>query len=105
MSTTVEGVGVLPAAAGLYLLHIEPRYEHAGHYLGYADNIARRVREHLLPAANGSPLVRAALDAGSDVLVARLWLDGDRKLERRLKRQGGLSRHCPTCRATGTYHR
>lgn len=31
---------------GVYLLHFEPRYKHAGHYLGYAEDIERRVDEH-----------------------------------------------------------
>lgn len=33
------------------------------------------------------------------------WPSGDRTLERRLKRQGGLSRHCPECRAAGSWHK
>lgn len=90
---------------GLYLLHFEPRYQHAGHYLGFADDVARRVREHLNSTQRSSPLVRAALGAGSVVELARTWPGGDRHLERRLKRQGGLSRHCPVCRAAGRFHR
>ena len=91
---------------GLYLLHFEPRYRHAGHYLGYAANVSRRVDEHLSgPASKASPLVRAALAAGATVELVRTWPDEGRVTERRLKRQGGLSRHCPTCRRTGAYHR
>lgn len=82
---------------GLYLLHFEPRYRHAGHYLGFADDIDRRVEEHLACGSKASPLVRAALAAGSVVTVARVWPDADRKRERRLKVQGGHSRKCPTC--------
>ena len=91
--------------AGVYLLHLSPRYEHAGHYLGYADDIARRVREHVACNGASSPLVRAAVGAGSRVVLARVWLGADRNHERRLKRQGGLSRHCPECRRTGVFHR
>lgn len=90
---------------GLYLLHFDPPYLHAGHYLGYSDDIERRVAEHLAANGKASPLVRAALHAGSDVTVARTWPRLGRREERRLKRQGGLSRHCPRCRATGNYHR
>jgi len=90
---------------GLYLLHLEPRYRHAGHYLGWAKAIDRRVAEHLTAGVKASPLVRAALAAGSTVTVVRHWPGGSRQLERRLKRQGGLSRHCPLCRASGSYHR
>ncbi len=89
---------------GLYLLHFEPRYRHAGHYLGWSPDIARRCREHLSGDGKASPLVRAALSTGRVGLV-RVWPEGSRSLERRLKRQGGLSRHCPVCRSTGSYHR
>lgn len=88
----------------LYLLHFEPGYEHAKHYLGYTPgDIDARVLRHLNGQA--SPLVKAAVEAGCEVRVARRWPKGTRALERLLKRQGGLSRHCPTCRATGVYHR
>lgn len=90
---------------GLYLFHFEPRYQHAGHYLGFATDIERRTREHLEGHRRSSPLVRAALEAGCLVTIARVWQGGDRQLERRLKRGGGLSRHCPICRDRGTFHR
>lgn len=82
---------------GLYLLHLEPPYRHAGHYLGYADNIARRVREHVDATRRSSPLVRAAIGADCTVTLARTWPGGDRTLERRLKRHHGLRPHCPIC--------
>lgn len=94
-----------PAGRGLYLLHFSPRYLHAGHYLGYAESIARRVSEHTSCGGRSSPLVRAAIGAGSSVTVARTWPGEWRRTERRLKRGGGLSRHCPICRQTGSFHR
>lgn len=90
---------------GLYLLHFEPRYLHAGHYLGYSDNVERRVAVHLACGSKSSPLVRAAIASGCAVTVARTIAGGTRTLERRLKKAGGLSRHCPVCRAGGHYHR
>jgi hypothetical protein len=95
---------IAPTSRGLYLLHFEPRYQHAQHYLGYAANIARRLAEHKAGRACSSPLIRAALSAGCTVALARIWPEGTRSLERQLKRQGGLSRHCPTCRESGAYH-
>ena len=100
-SSHLNGEGV----RGLYLLCFTPRYQHAGHYLGYAKDIGRRVGEHTACLERSSPLVRTALRAGSTVTLTRIWIGGTRTLERRLKRQGGLSRHCPRCRATGDYHR
>jgi hypothetical protein len=90
---------------GLYLLHFDPPYKHAGHYLGYGNDVWQRMHEHRHTQSKSSPLVRAALANGSTVVLARIWRNGDRTLERRLKRQGGLSRHCPFCRVRGTYHR
>lgn len=90
---------------GLYLLHFEPPYRHAGHYLGYSRDISARIAEHLAAGAKSSPLVRAALASGSTVLLAASMPGLGRTDERRLKRQGGLSRHCPLCRAYGDYHR
>lgn len=49
-------------------------------------------------------LMQVVAAAGITWECVRTWTGG-RELERRLKRQGGLSRHCPTCRATGHYHR
>jgi hypothetical protein len=45
----------------LYLLHIEPRYRHAGHYLGFcqAERVDRRVNEHLAGGSKASPLILA----------------------------------------------
>jgi predicted GIY-YIG superfamily endonuclease len=84
---------------GLYLLHFDPPYLHAGHYLGFAEDVDRRVSEHLAANGKASPLVRAALAAGSAVSLARTWPGGDRKLERRLKNQHNTPRLCLVCRA------
>lgn len=84
---------------GLYLIHLEPRYQHAGHYLGWSDDIARRLEQHRGGGSKASPLLRAAAAAGSSLTLARIWPGGSRDLERRLKRGGGLSRHCPVCQA------
>lgn len=93
---------------GVYLLHFEPRYKHAGHYLGYADDIGRRVFEHEI-SGSGAKLPDAARRAGVNMYLARVFPGADRKLERKLKgRQlrddgtksahtGSLARLCPIC--------
>jgi hypothetical protein len=85
----------------LYLLHIEPRYRHAGHYLGFcqADRVDRRVNEHLAGGSKTSPLILAALMAGHTVTLARRG-EGqafDRKAER-AKKHRGHTRLCPLCK-------
>ena len=92
---------------GCYLLHFEPRYKHAGHYLGYADDILRRVHEHRT-GVSGVKLTEAAAAAGVTMMLVRVWEEADRKEERRMKGYrrdksgrstavGSLARICPAC--------
>lgn len=85
----------------VYLLHFCPPFRHARHYTGSCkgkkrEAVERRVAEHL--AGQGSALVKAAVESGCSVVIARTW-PGDRQEERRLKRRGGASRLCPLCKA------
>ena len=80
----------------VYVLHFDPPYRHAGHYIGWAQDADARIAQHL--AGAGSPLVRAAVLAGSHVRVAATFA-GSRHLERRLKRwHNTRARVCPICR-------
>jgi predicted GIY-YIG superfamily endonuclease len=83
--------------ATLYLLHFDPPLHHARHYLGYSQDSAKRIAAHL--AGHGSPLVRAALDAGCTVTLVRTWSNGTRTLERKLKNRHNGPRLCPVCNA------
>lgn len=81
----------------LYLLHFEPAYQHAQHYLGWTSDVDVRIERHC--NGQGSPLVRAAVRAGCEVTV--VWTrTGTRSDERALKSKGKNSRRlCPTCKA------
>jgi hypothetical protein len=101
-----ERLGTLAGAeplrvAGLYLLHFEPRYRHARHYLGFSPDIIGRLLEHTRGGRKSSPLIRAALGAGCRLELVRVWLGAGRTEERRLKVQGSSCRLCPVCRARG----
>jgi predicted GIY-YIG superfamily endonuclease len=74
------------------VLHFEPAYRHAGHYVGWARDVDARVAEH--PAGAASPLVRAAVVAGASVAVAVTYA-GSRQLERRLKGWHNTWKFCP----------
>jgi predicted GIY-YIG superfamily endonuclease len=87
----------IPAGAGVYLLHFDRRYQHAGHYLGYSPNIPARLREHA--AGGGARLTQVVKAAGIGWTVARTWPGATRRDERRLKRRGSSRRHCPICKA------
>jgi hypothetical protein len=66
----------------VYVLHFEPGYKHARHYIGWAsgDDVTTRLQVHL--QGRRSPLVRAAVQAGVDVQLAATY-PGTRYLERR----------------------
>lgn len=81
----------------VYLLHLDPPYKHARHYLGWASagNLGARLSHHA--AGSGANLLHYAAKAGGTWRLARTWA-GDRHLERRIKRRGGAARVCPVCR-------
>jgi hypothetical protein len=82
----------------VYLLHFDRRYRHAGHYIGATtrDNYETRIEEHR--RGNGARLISVITAAGIGFVVARVWMDAERGLERKLKKLGGASRICPICR-------
>lgn len=79
----------------VYLIHFECPYQHARHYLGFTDDLPACLDRHL--DGNGGRLLRVFRDAGISYRVVRTW-EGDRALERKLKRRKGSSRLCPICR-------
>ena len=89
----------------VYLLCITPPYKHARHYVGWTEGrtVDHRVNQHLSGGCKATPLVIAALMAGSRVALARRWEgdEFDRTFERRLKERGGKARaqRCPLCGA------
>lgn len=78
----------------VYLLHFERPYKHARHYLGSTDDLRERLEQHV--RGTGARLLAVVRDAGIAWTIARTW-QGDRTLERRLKRHGGMRRLCPRC--------
>jgi hypothetical protein len=94
----------------VYLLHFRELYVPypgapacacAGHYTGFAPGgptaLKRRLAKH--GTAAGARLMLAVARAGIDWELARTW-PGTRRLERRLKVQGGARRRCPLCGVT-----
>jgi predicted GIY-YIG superfamily endonuclease len=86
----------------VYLFHFDQRYEHAGHYTGWAEDLDHRVAEHL--AGRGARLIEVITQAGIGFRLARTWPGVTRARERQLKRQGGASRYCPICQADRKAH-
>jgi len=79
----------------IYLLHFTQPYRHAKHYMGKPD-LPARLAAHT--EGRGARLVEVIIDAGIGFTLARTW-EGDRFLERTLKRRRMAPRYCPICRA------
>ena len=81
----------------VYLLHRDgemPENHHAKHYVGSAVELDERLAEHA--AGAGARLTQVWVENGAGFHCARTW-QGDRHLERRLKRQKNACRLCPEC--------
>ena len=78
-----------------YLLHFSRKVaDHAGHYLGSADDLDRRLAEH--QRGTGARLTQVAVELGIELTLVRTWPGGSQQ-ERRLKRQKHGPRLCPLC--------
>jgi predicted GIY-YIG superfamily endonuclease len=84
----------------VYLIHFERRLKHAGHYLGFCHDIAQRLGQHR--AGSGARLLEVIGQAGIEWKLVRTW-QGDRKIERRLKKRKNTPRLCPVCRGEVAY--
>lgn len=83
----------------IYLLHFSTKFKHAGHYIGFVEDggLEERLARHR--AGRGATLLKHVTGASITFVLARTW-EGDRKLERRIKKHGGASRICPICSST-----
>lgn len=82
----------------VYLLHFDPPYRHAAHYLGWTsdDRVEQRLEEHR--TGRGARLCAVAVQAGARLILARVWPGQNRSFERKLKRRKESCRLCPICR-------
>jgi len=84
----------------IYLLHFEPAYKHAQHYLGYTErDVEDRLQDH--QHGNGARLTQVASGAGVKLWVVRTWDNKTRDDERRLKNHNHEPRLCPICNPDG----
>ncbi len=84
----------------VYLICFSRPYYHARHYIGYCndkeESLEQRIERH--KRGDGAKLLRAVSHAGIDFEVVRVWPDGNRELERKLKSRKKAWRLCPHCR-------
>lgn len=91
MADTGEGV-----IGTTYLIHFVPAFRHARHYTGWSQYVMYRLRLHR-KGQSGVPLIRAAVQAGVKLRLARTWPDTTRTFERELKDRHNAARYCPIC--------
>jgi hypothetical protein len=85
----------------VYLLHfahpISPLHT-CQHYIGWAESWPDRIVIQRAGNGDAARLCQVAKERGIDFVVAHIWPDGDRALERRLKNRHNAPRLCPVCR-------
>ena len=80
----------------VYLIHFEEKLHHAQHYLGFVEkNLNGRIARH--KSGQGAMLLRACNVKGIQWQLVRVWPDGDRSFERKLKNWKKARRLCPCC--------
>lgn len=86
----------------LYLLHWDPPLpggRFPQHYLGWTNrSVEERVLDHLNDGPRAARVVVAAVQYGCEIRLARVWPEGDRTLEAKMKKaKTGFRRVCPVC--------
>jgi hypothetical protein len=79
----------------VYLLHLESKLKHAGHYLGSAEDVSRRLTDHA--KGEGSKMMAAVVREGIAFKLARRWDNVPRWFEAKLHRRKENPYFCPVC--------
>lgn len=89
---------LFPSPEGtIYLLHFDRPLAHARHYIGWTEDLERRLEKHARDG--GAAIVRAAINEGIGIVLAATFV-GTKRDEGRLKDRGGARRICPVCRGS-----
>jgi len=78
----------------VYLLHLDPPFKHARHYIGWTSDLGQRLEAHR--AGRGARLMEVVKGAGGTFQLVRTWT-GPRALERAIKDRKEAPKLCPTC--------
>lgn len=84
----------------VYILHFEKKFYHTQHYIGWTkgnsiEAVQKRLKTHL--SGKGSKIVRSVVASGIKIEVATIFINGDRKLERKLKDKKNAKQFCSIC--------
>lgn len=85
--------------SGTYLIHFDSPIDRTGiyihygdisHYVGYSENIDKRIRQHL--RGKGSTMTRTAIKQGIVIREVRRWLENVESVINK-----NAKSHCPIC--------
>lgn len=80
----------------VYIIHLDRKFGHAAHYVGWAKDVRKRLFHHR--KGTGARFLLRVLEAGIGFsLVVRFA--GTKQDERRLKNTNNTKHYCPTCAA------
>ena len=80
----------------VYLIHFSEKLHHAQHYIGFVEgDLMQRIELHL--NNRGAKLLAAVNNQGIRWQVVRVWIEGDRRFERKLKDRKKSRVFCPIC--------
>jgi predicted GIY-YIG superfamily endonuclease len=89
-------IGNRSTILAVYLLHFErPVYGQSQHYIGFTTNLAQRMASH--KSGHGARLTSIAAKKGIHWEVGNVWEEGDKDLERLLKKRGPARKYCKIC--------
>jgi len=81
----------------VYLLHFSEPFHHAQHYLGWTNNLDKRLAEHRKGARQKCVLTDEIKRHGIPWRLVRTWEKVPLAFEKQLKRQKNGRRLCPIC--------
>ena len=79
----------------VYLIHFQTKLKHAGHYVGYAEKVNKRLAHHR--HGTGARVLAVCNERGIEYDIARTWEGEGRDFERKLKNCKNAARYCPVC--------
>jgi len=79
-----------------YLLHFSESYYHARHYLGWTNDLAKRLREHMNGNRDKCVLTHVIKENGIEHTLVRTWR-GPLSTEKTLKKKKNNRLLCPVC--------
>ena len=80
----------------VYLLHFASPVNGKRHYVGFTQNLVKRLHDHS-GGILGCELTNTAVKNGIPVLLGKTWTGVAPEYEQKLKAEKNLKRHCSAC--------